>query len=83
MLYRIGMPSTVRQVTFVALLALYLSTDIFMTVSCFGRMAAREAGIPAQTPFQEWVDEHYSDSFIAGRFQNLVIGTDGTTSSSE
>ena len=77
MLYRIGMPSTVRQVAFVALLALYLGTDIFMTVSCFGRMAARDAGIPAQTPFQAWVDEHYSDSFIAGRFQNLVIGTGG------
>ena len=75
MLYRIGMPSTVRQVVFVGLLALYLSTDIFMTVSCFGRMAAREAGIPPQTPFQEWIDVHYTDSFIAGRFQNLVIGT--------
>ena len=75
MLYRIGMPSTVRQVVFVALLALYLSTDILMTVSCFGRMAQRDAGVPAQTPFQAWIDEHYTDSFIAGRFQNLVIGT--------
>ena len=80
MLYRIGMPSTVRQMIFVALLALYLGTDIFMTVSCFGRMAARDAGIPALTPFQEWVDVHYSDSFIAGRFQNLVIGTGDTPS---
>ena len=74
------MPSTVRQMIFVALLALYLGTDIFMTVSCFGRMAARDAGIPALTPFQEWVDVHYSDSFIAGRFQNLVIGTGDTPS---
>ena len=75
-LYHIGMPSTVRQVVFVTLLALYIGTDVFMTVACFGRMAARDAGIAAQTPFQQWIDVHYSDSFIAGRFQNMVIGSE-------
>ena len=75
-LFRIGMPSTVRQVVFVALLALYLSADIFMTVMCFGRMEARAQGIPACNSFEEWVDNHYTNAFIAGRFQNLVIGTD-------
>ncbi len=73
LLYRIGMPSTLRQVTFVALLALYLSFDIFMTIACFGRMTARDAGMPPANPFEEWIDTHFSDSFIAGRFQNLVI----------
>ncbi|MDI9591273.1 MAG: putative ABC transporter permease [Acidobacteriota bacterium] len=77
-LYRIGMPSTVRQVVFVAMLALYIASDIFMTVACFGRMAARDQGVPAQTPFQEWIDMHYSDRFIAGRFQNLVVSTKAT-----
>ena len=79
-LFRIGMPSTVRQVVFVALLALYLSADIFMTVMCFGRMEARAQGIPASNSFEEWVDNHYTNAFIAGRFQNLVIGNDASLS---
>lgn len=76
-LYRIGMPTTRRQVIFVALLAVYLAADIGMTIVCFGRMEARKQGIPPQNGFEEWVDEHYTDQFIAARFQNLVIG-DGT-----
>lgn len=74
LLYRIGNPTTVRQVTFVSLLALYLAADIFMTVACFGRMAARDAGIPPANLFEEWIDENYTDQFIAARFQNMTIG---------
>lgn len=77
-LYHIGMPSTLRQFVFVAILALYLGFDIFMTVNCFGRMARRDAGIPPHGPFEEWVDEHYSDSFIAARFQNMVFDSEDT-----
>lgn len=73
LLYHIGNPTTVRQVTFVWLLALYLAADIFMTVACFGRMAARDAGIEPQNSFEEWVDESYTDQFIAARFENMAI----------
>lgn len=74
LLYRIGMPTTRRQVVFVSLLAAYLALDIFMTFACFARKTARDAGVPPQTPFQEWVDENFTDEFIAGRFQNLAVG---------
>lgn len=73
LLFRIGMPTTVRQATFVFLLAIYLALDIFMTVSCFGRMAARDAGIPPSNGFEAWIDENYTDQFIATRFQNMAI----------
>ncbi|MCH3944216.1 MAG: putative ABC transporter permease [Atopobiaceae bacterium] len=75
LLYRIGMPTTRRQVIFVSLLAAYLSADIFMTLVCFNRQKARNQGIPAKTSLESWVDEHYSDEWIASRFQNLVVGT--------
>lgn len=77
LLYRIGNPITVRQVVFVFLLAIYLSADIWMTVACFGRMAARDAGIAPSNAFEEWVDENYTDQFIAARFENMAI--DGAT----
>lgn len=76
LLYRIGMPTTKRQVLFVTLVALYLTADLLMTLACFDRKTERDAGIAAQNSFEEWIDEHYTDEFIANRFQNLVIGED-------
>ena len=73
LLFRIGKPTTVRQVTFMSLLAAYLAFDIFMTFSCFARQAEREAGEPASSSFEMWIDENFTDEFIANRFQNLVI----------
>ena len=73
LLYRIGAPTFKRQAVFVLLLAAYLGLDIFMTIACFTRKTLRDEGVPAATPFQEWVDENYTDQFIAARFQNLVI----------
>jgi hypothetical protein len=58
----------------VLLLSVYLAADIFMTVACFNRKTERDLGVPAQSAFDVWVDDHYTDAFIAGRFQNLVIG---------
>jgi len=74
LLYRIGMPTSKRQFVFVLLLTVYLAADIFMTVACFNRKTERDAGVPAQTALDVWVDDYYSDAFIAGRFQNLEIG---------
>ena len=82
LIYRIGRPTTRRQIIFVALVALYLGADIWMTLQCFSRKTARDAGIEPENAFEEWIDEHYNDEFIAGRFQNLVISevTDGVKS---
>lgn len=76
LLYRIGMPTTKRQIIFVTLLAVYLTADLLMTLACFDRKTERDQGIPPQNAFEEWIDEHYTDEFIANRFQNLVIGSD-------
>lgn len=76
LLYGLGIPTTKRKVIFVTLLSVYLILDIFMTIMCFDRRAARDAGIPPANAFEEWVDEHYSNAFMSERFQNMVI--DGT-----
>lgn len=74
LLYQIGMPTTRRQAVFATLVAAYLVADIGMTLVCFDRKTARDAGVPPANAFEQWVDTHYSDEFIAGRFQNLKIG---------
>ncbi|MEE8722794.1 MAG: putative ABC transporter permease [Eggerthellaceae bacterium] len=73
LLYRIGEQNTVRQWVFITLLSAYLIADIFMTMACFTRETERARGIPPENGFEQWVDEHYTDEFIANRFQNLVI----------
>ena len=75
-LCHIGEPTTRRQVVFVIILAVYLTLDIAMTLACFGRRVRRDAGYPAATVFEEWVDENYTDQFMSEKFQNLVIGQD-------
>ncbi len=77
LLYRVGAPTRRRQVVFVSLLAVYLAFDIIMTLACFGRVGARERGIPPRGPFEEWVDTHYSDEFVANRFQNMMFEDTG------
>lgn len=74
LLFTIGEPTTQRQVAFVLILAIYLSLDIFMTLVCFNRRAARDAGIPPANGFEQWVDTHYSNEFMSERFQNMVFG---------
>lgn len=76
LLYRIGFLTTRRQAVFIVLLSIYLTADLFMTLACFNRKTARDNGIPPQTAFDQWVDDHYTDEFIADRFQNLVVGHD-------
>lgn len=75
LLYRVGAPTRKRQVVFVGILAVYLGFDIFMTLACFERVGARERGIPPHGAFEEWVDTHYSDEFVANRFQNMVFSS--------
>lgn len=74
LLYQIGMPTSRRQLVFVSLVALYLVADVAMTVVCFNRKVARDAGVPAANAFEQWVDTNYSDEFISERFENLKLG---------
>jgi len=73
-LYLIGVATTRRQIIFTSLLAAYMIIDVVMTVKCFDRKTERDAGIPPANAFESWVDENFSDEFIAQRFQNLTIG---------
>jgi uncharacterized membrane protein len=75
-IYRIGEPTTNRQIWIIALLTAFLALDIGATVYCFYRKAQRDAGIPSQNVVDEYVDGHFSDEFIANRFQNLEVGHD-------
>lgn len=72
-LYKIGEPTSKRQAIFVTLLTVYLVADISMTVACLGRKAQRDAGIPPANAFEVWVDNHYDDSFVSARFQNMTF----------
>lgn len=78
LLYGLGKPTTRRKAVFVTLLSVYLVLDVFMTIMCFDRRAARDAGIPPANAFEEWVDENFNNAFMSERFQNMVI--DGTGS---
>lgn len=75
LLYAIGAPTTRRATIFVALLATYLSVDIFMTLAVFDRMAERNKGMPATNAFEKYLDANYTDAWIHHRFQNLVVET--------
>jgi uncharacterized membrane protein len=75
-LYRIGVPTTRRQIIVVGVLAAWLTCDLLMTMAVFSRKSYRDMGIAPQTPLQVWIDQHYTDTWIEGRFQNLVVGQD-------
>ena len=74
LLYRIGEPTTRRQVTFALLIAVYLGLDIFMTVSAFYMRAKRTLGKGPANAFEMLIDEHYTNEWMATRFQNMVVG---------
>lgn len=75
-IYRIGEPTNRMQVVFVTIMTAFLVLDVLMTFLCFYRKTERDAGVPAQNPIESYIDWRYNDQFIAGRFQNLVIGED-------
>ena len=77
LLWALGIPTTRRKAIFVTLLSIYLIADIFMTIMCFERRAARDAGIPPANAFEEWVDENFNNNFMSEHFQNMVIGGQG------
>lgn len=70
LLHAIGGPVTKKRIIFVGLIGVFLALDIFVTLTCFGRMVERDANIPPANLIEEWVDEAYDDAFVAERFQN-------------
>ena len=75
-IYRIGEPTTRAQVVIVTFMTVFLVVDMLATVYCFYRKAQRDVGIPPANAADVYVDQHFSDEFIADRFQNLVVGKD-------
>jgi uncharacterized membrane protein len=69
----VGEPTTRLRVVFASVLAVFLVADILVTLSCFDRVAEREADIPPANRLEELVDEAFDDEFVARRFQNLEL----------
>ena len=76
LLYRIGEPTSRRQAVVVSFLTAFIALDIAMTVACFWRAGKREEGVPPQNVFEEYVDRHFGDEFIKGKFENLKMDSD-------
>ena len=76
LLYRIGEPTSRRQAVVVTFLTAFIALDIAMTVACFWRAGKREEGVPPQNVFEEYVDRHFGDEFIKGKFENLRMDSD-------
>lgn len=76
LLYRIGEPTSRRQAVVVGFLTAFIALDIAMTVACFWRAGKREEGVPPQNVFEEYVDRHFGDEFIKGKFENLRMDSD-------
>lgn len=76
MIYRIGEPTTRRQVVVVSLLTAFIALDIVMTVACFWRAGQRMQGLPPRNPFEAYVDTHFDDRFMERTFENMKIGED-------
>lgn len=82
LLYRIGEPTSRRQAVVVSSLTAFIALDIAMTVACFWRAGKREEGVPPQNVFEEYVDRHFGDEFIKGKFENLRMDSDERPSTS-
>lgn len=76
MLFRIGEPTNRRQAILVSCIGLFLVLDCVMTIAVFYRAGQRFEGVPPQNAFEQYVDMHYDDKFMAKKFQNIKIGKD-------
>lgn len=73
LIYRIGKPTNRCQTAMITLLTVFFIADIIMTLACFRRANERIEGIAPANVFEQYVDIHYDDEFIADRFENLTI----------
>ena len=56
-----------------AALSVFLAVDIAVTVLALDREGQRAAGIPATTWEQQFFDDHFPDSFLQARMQNMSV----------
>ena len=56
-----------------AALSVFLAVDIAVTVLALDREGQRAAGIPATTWEQQFLDDHFPDSFLQARMQNMSV----------
>lgn len=54
-------------------LTLFMAVDIVVTVLALDREGQRAAGVPATTWEQRFLDEHFPDSFLQARMQNMSV----------
>lgn len=76
LIYRIGEPTSRRQIVLVTLLAAFIVLDVTMTLACFWRAGQRLEGVPPRNGFELYVDTHFDDRFMARTFENMKIGED-------
>ena len=75
-IYRIGEPSRPVKTTLSLVLVTFLLADAIFTVCVVVRKDARDEGVPAESAFEVFIDDHYGDSFIEQRFENLDFDYD-------
>ena len=71
LIYRIGEPTTTRQMVVVGMLTAFMALDIVMTLACFYRAGQRVRHVPPTNPFEVYVDTHFDDRFMADTFENM------------
>lgn len=64
--------STLTRAITVAL-SLFMAVDIAVTVLALDREGQRAAGVPALTWEQQFFDDHFPDSFLQARMQNMSV----------
>lgn len=76
LMYRIGEPTTTRQMVVVTLLTVFMGLNILMTLMSFYRAGQRVHNIPPRNAFEVYVDTHFDDAFMSDKFENMKFGED-------
>ncbi len=56
-----------------AALSLFMALNIAVTLLALDREGQRAAGVPATTWEQRFFDEHFPDSYLQSRMQNMSV----------
>ena len=56
-----------------AAMTVFLVLDALVTVGAFDCWYERKAGVPPQTPLEQFFDRHYDDAFMDKRFQTMSL----------
>ena len=54
-------------------LSLFMALNIAVTLLALDREGQRAAGVPATTWEQRFFDEHFPDSYLQSRMQNMSV----------